>query len=80
MLHVPRSRTNILRPPTHSPQKDGLTAGFIQGAPAGGAALTGGSAPSPPNVAVYNHANSVLPSGRKDPRLENGPVDGVHLR
>ena len=79
MSHVPcRVRTSS-EPELSPPQKDGLTAAFTQGAPTGGAALTGGSAPSPPTIA-YNHADSVLPSGRKDRGPQNGPVDGVHLR
>jgi hypothetical protein len=61
-----------------APHDDGLTAGFIQGAPDGGAALTG-APPQPPNFTDATITHAALPSGRKDPGLESGPVDGVHL-
>jgi hypothetical protein len=72
-------RLTLLRASTSHPHKDGLTAGVSQRAPAGGAATTGGFAPSPPASPC-----TITPARRcrrrKDPGPESGPVDGVHLR
>ena len=78
MPHLSRSQLALLGTSTSSPEKGGLSAGITHPAPAGGAALTGGSCPQPPCITMYNHARSALPQTQRF-RPEIGPVDGVHL-
>ena len=79
MSHVPCPRPTILRTRTLSPPEGRPDGRLHSRRPHGGRRSDWGLRPQPPDHRLYNHVDSVLPSGRKDRGPENGPVDGVHL-
>jgi len=84
MNALSRPRSCARRSRTSHPQDDGLPAGVTEGAPSGGAPLTGGKPPAPrrpgPSRSLGKITRDWRCLGRKDQTPENGPVDGVHLR